>query len=49
MEQNKELSTESMFPMGLENNDNFFNGILAADQSMQNGSDNSKVNFPMKR
>lgn len=30
--------------LGLENDDNFFNGILEADQSMQNGSDN-----PMKR
>lgn len=62
MEQNKEFSTDSVFPMmstsstnacyepmRLENDDNFFNGILEADQSMQNGSDNSKVNFPMKR
>ncbi|XP_061375557.1 NAC transcription factor 25-like [Gastrolobium bilobum] len=83
MEQDKELSTESMLPtmstlsmantyqnsqpassrsasygpLGLENDDNFFDGILASDQSMQNGSDshqlssNSKgnANFPMIR
>ncbi|XP_027346666.1 NAC transcription factor 25-like [Abrus precatorius] len=48
-------------PLGLENDDNFFDGILAADQSMQNGSDshlvspnskgnnNNTSNFPMKR
>lgn len=43
--------------LGLENDDNFFDGILAVDhQSMQSGSDshlfcpNSKgTNFPMKR
>lgn len=26
-------------PLGLENDDNFFEGVLAVDQSMQNGSD----------
>ena len=43
-------------PLGLENDDNFFDGILAADQGMQNGSDSHLVssnskgnNLPMKR
>ena len=30
-------------PLGLENDDNFFDGILATDQSMQNGSDSHLV------
>ncbi|KAK7400507.1 hypothetical protein VNO78_11716 [Psophocarpus tetragonolobus] len=47
-------------PLGLENEDNFFDGILAVDQSMQSGSDpnlfslntkgnNNTSNFPLKR
>ncbi|RDX82821.1 NAC transcription factor 25, partial [Mucuna pruriens] len=46
--------------LGLENDDNFFDGILVVDESMQNGSDNSHLfspnskdnnnsNFPIKR
>jgi hypothetical protein len=50
MQQNSKPSRSTSY--GLENDDNFFEGILAADQGMQNGCDiNSKgdESFPMKR
>ncbi|GAU40312.1 hypothetical protein TSUD_64770 [Trifolium subterraneum] len=55
MQQNSKPSRSTSY--GLENDDNFFDGILATDQGMQNGCDinsNNKVDhnnesFPMKR
>ncbi|KAK7327927.1 hypothetical protein VNO77_22020 [Canavalia gladiata] len=47
--------SSSYAPLGLENDDNLFDGILTADQSMQDGCDshqlssNIKANFPVKR
>lgn len=49
----KPQRSTSYGPLGLENDDNFFDGILAVDhQSMQNGNNNNNnnnSNFPMKR
>lgn len=58
--QNSKPPSSRSTTLGLENDDNFFDGILAVDHRMQNGSDshsfspNSKgndntTNFPMKR
>ncbi|KEH31125.1 putative transcription factor NAM family [Medicago truncatula] len=57
MQQNSKHSSSRSTSYGLENDDNFFDGILASDHGMQNGCDinskgdnnNNESLFPMKR